>query len=195
MHQRFESLIMIYIWQKWCRIPPGMMNRNDGLAVLKLAKRIPPGGVVVDVGSLLGMTAALWCRSRASRIVCIDPWTSEPWQQSFIDLYGEITKEAFLANVPDPRIETIQGLSPACAKDWNTPIDLWWEDSAHANPDLANNVDFWSQHVKPGGIACGHDFHLPDVKSETEKLAKRWNAPLNNYGGTVWWIERPALTN
>lgn len=177
-------------------IAPGMLPKpsQDIEAVIDLAKMVPAGGIIVDVGSLLGMSASLWCiHSAASRIVCIDPWKYEPWLESFRDLYGPITKEAFLTNVPDDRIETIQGYSPSCAAGWTTPIDLYWEDADHSNPGCANSIRFWSAHVKPGGIACGHDFHLPDVKAEAEVLAAKWGSTVH-HRGAVWWIRNSPET-
>ena len=172
----------------------GMLSRFDIEGLTTLAKMVPEGGTIVDIGSLLGMTASLWCiHSAAARIICVDPWKYEPWLESFRDANGPITKETFLKNVPDPRIETIQGYSPSCAEGWTDPIDLYWEDGDHINPGCANSIRFWSKFVKPGGIASGHDFHLPDVQAEAEALAAKWGAKLNLFG-TVWWIRNVRET-
>lgn len=174
------------------KIAPGLLSRMDMDAITSLAKMVPAGGTIVDVGSLLGMSASLWCiHSSARRIVCVDPWQYEPWLKSFRDANGPITKEAFLAYVPDERIETIQGYSPACAAGWNDPIDLYWEDGDHNNPACAASIRFWSRYVKPGGIACGHDYHWSDVKAEADALAAEWGATLQLFG-TVWWIRKPG---
>jgi hypothetical protein len=169
------------------KMAPGMFSPIDIEAIIMLAKKVRPGGTIVDVGSLLGGSASLWCiHSAAARIVCVDPWKYEPWLESFRDANGPITKEAFLANVPDKRIETIQGYSPACAEGWTDPIDLYWEDGDHNNPACAEGIGFWSRYVRPGGIACGHDYHWPDVKAEADALAARWGSTVNLFG-SVWW--------
>lgn len=173
------------------KMAPGMMSKFDIEGVTELAKQVPAGGTIVDVGSLLGLSTSLWCiHSSAARIVSIDPWKYEPWLESFRAANGPITKEAFLANVPDPRVETIQGYSPQCAKGWTAPIDLYWEDGDHINPGCGEGIRFWSSFVKPGGIACGHDVHLRDVRTEAEALAARWGAELKIFG-TVWSVRRP----
>jgi hypothetical protein len=172
------------------KIAPGMLSQMDMAAIVELAKKVPDGGTLVDVGSLLGMSASLWCiHSSAARIVCVDPWKYEPWLKSFNDANGPITMESFLANVPDVRIETIQGYSPACAVGWSAPIDLYWEDGDHHNPGCADSIRFWSAHVKPGGIASGHDYHMPDVKAEAEALAAKWGSTVELLG-SVWWVRR-----
>jgi len=167
---------------------PGMFSRIDIEAITELAKKVPAGGTIVDIGSLLGGSASLWCiHSSAARIVCVDPWKYETWLESFRAANGPITKETFLANVPDDRIETIQGYSPSCAEGWTSPIDLYWEDGDHNNPGCASSIRFWSRYVKPGGIACGHDYHYLDVKDEADALASRWGSTVNLFG-SVWWI-------
>lgn len=173
------------------KVATGMMSPIDMEAVRDLAAQVPVGGTIVDVGSLLGLSASLWCNySDAGRIVCIDPWQYETWLESFRDHNGPITMEAFLANVPDERIETIKGYSPACGAGWSDPIDLYWEDGDHINPGCGESIRFWSEFVKPGGIACGHDCHLPDVIDEAATLAYRWGAELKMQG-SVWSVRRP----
>ena len=170
------------------------MDTSDIQAVTTLAKMVPTGGVIVDVGTLLGMSASLWCiHSEASRIICIDLWKCGRSLESFRkNNGGEISKEAFLRNVPDNRIEAIQGRSPSCVSGWwSLPVDFYWEDADHNNPWLARNIRFWSRQVKPGGIVCGHDYHLPDVIRESNALAAKWGVALNRLGTSVWWIRKP----
>jgi len=35
------------------------------------------------------------------------------------------------------------------------------EGAMHANPVLGQNIAFWTNRIKPGGIAAGHD-HCAD---------------------------------
>jgi predicted O-methyltransferase YrrM len=172
-------------------LPPGMFSDIDMAAIADLAKRVPVGGTIVDIGSLVGRSTTLWCRySQAGRIVCIDPWEDHPWTMPLLTHDGSV-KDNFIANVTDPRVEAIQGFSPECANNWNAPIDLYWEDGDHSNPTCAASIGFWSRYVKPGGIACGHDYHIPAVKAEARSLASRWNSELHLFG-SVWWVRRPA---
>jgi hypothetical protein len=175
----------------------GMMDGTDTAAVTTLAKMVPKGGVIVDIGSLLGMSASLWCiHSEASRIVCIDLWKYESWLESFAKANGEISKEAFLRRVPDERVEAIQGSSPSCVSGWwRDPIDLYWDDADHANPGFASNLRFWSRHVKPGGVVCGHDYHWPDISGEAGILAAEWGTTVQRLGTSVWWIRKPELSS
>jgi hypothetical protein len=173
------------------KLPPGMFSDIDMAAIADLAKRIPAGGTIVDIGSLAGRSTALWCiYSQAGRIVCIDPWEDRPWTEPLCP-DGRSIKDNFLHNVTDKRVEIIQGYSPACAKHWKDPIDLYWEDGDHSDPVCTESIRFWSEFVRPGGIACGHDYHLVDVKSAADALAARWGSELH-LCGSVWWVRRPG---
>jgi hypothetical protein len=176
------------------KMAPGMFEKVDIEAIAMLAKMVPAGGTIVDIGSLLGASASLWCIfSPAARIVCIDPWKYIPFLEPYRAAFGPITKDAFLANVPDERIEAIEGYSPYCAEKWSDPIDLFWVDADHINPACADGIRFWSSFVKQGGIACGHDYHLGDVKSEADALARRWGSKVQLFG-SVWWTRNETST-
>jgi hypothetical protein len=67
------------------------------------------------------------------------------------------------------------------------------EDAVHTNPVLGQNIAFWTNRIKPGGIAAGHDHcaDWPDVMSEADALAKRWSSKVECFD-TLWSVERPA---
>jgi hypothetical protein len=172
-------------------LPTGLLSDIDMAAIAQLASEVPSGGIIVDVGSLAGRTTTLWCHySLAGRIISIDPWDDQPWNEPLRNS-GASIRETFLQNVRDKRVDSIQGFSPECAKNWDEPVDLYWEDGDHSNPTCVKSVGFWSNHVKAGGIACGHDYHIVDVKTTVDALADRWGAELHLFG-SVWWIRRPS---
>src|SRR5262249_35118208 len=138
-------------------------SQTDMHAITQLAQRVPEHGIIVEVGSLYGLSSWLWSKNAPStaRVVCIDPWKHEHWIDKVRDQFDtvDLSIEAFLENTADcSNIEGIQGYSPDCCKTWSTPIDLYFDDADHRNPGLARNIAFWSQHVKPGGIVAGHDY-------------------------------------
>ena len=174
---------------------PGQLSTVDRNRICEIASSVPPGGIIVEVGSLYGLSASLWATGApASRVVCIDPWKHEPWIDKIKAEFDtvDLSIEAFRANVADyPNIEPIQGYSPACAEGWHEPIDVYFDDADHRNPNLAANISFWAQHVKIGGVACGHDYNdnHSDVVKEAMALAERWGSDLIVYG-SVWSVQR-----
>ncbi len=67
------------------------------------------------------------------------------------------------------------------------------EDAIHANPVLGENIAFWTNRIKPGGIAAGHDYcqDWPDVMKEAHALARGWASQVEIFD-TLWSVERPA---
>jgi predicted O-methyltransferase YrrM len=179
------------------RMIPGQLSSTEMDAIIELAHRVPVNGIIVEVGSLYGLSSWLWAQNAqpSVRVVCLDPWEHRPWMDKVRDKFGapNLSRDVFLQNVADcPNIEAIQGYSPDCAVDWSTAIDLFFEDADHRNPILHRNISFWSRWVRPGGIAAGHDFSAshPDVVSEVEALAVKWGADVQTRG-SVWWVQRP----
>jgi predicted O-methyltransferase YrrM len=177
---------------------PGQMSRTDLEEVAFLASGVPPYGVIVETGSLLGLSAWHWSQNSepSVQVFCIDPWERHRWIREKIERQmntREFGVDLFREYVSDcENIHAIQGYSPDVAEDWDKPIDLYFEDSVHRNPILLKNIEFWEKFVKPGGVIAGHDFceQWPDVKSEAKKLARRLKSTLH-ISGSVWWIRKP----
>jgi hypothetical protein len=72
------------------------------------------------------------------------------------DLSGKLTFNAVTKNYPN--IILHEGHSPENSLDWDQPIDLYFEDAAHINPYLQTNIEFWTNHIRPGGFIVGHDY-------------------------------------
>lgn len=181
---------------KPAHVIPGQLSATDAEGIIALAQQVPAGGIIVEVGSLYGLSSWLWSKNAhpSVRIVCIDPWKHERWVDKVRDKFAtvDLSIEAFRANVADcPNIETIQGYSPDCCTDWNTPIDLYFDDADHRNPVLGRNLDFWSRFVKLGGIVSGHDYSTshPDVVAEAQKTQARVGGKLS-VTGTVWSVKK-----
>ena len=91
-----------------------------------------------------------------------------------------------------PNIKSIIGRSPDNVRHWRTNVDVYFDDSMHHNPYFKANLYFWLQHMKPGGIMCGHDYCAawPDVCAEVNKLGKllETKAHVEEW---VWSMEIP----
>ena len=178
---------------------PGQMTETELNRLMALASRVPPGGIIVEVGCLYGLSS--WHISKACQpgvtLFCVDPWERAKW---IIDLVEKpqnappFSKQAFAHFTRDcGNIVMIQGYSPQIARGWKLGIDLYVEDAIHANPVLGQNIAFWTSRIKPGGIAAGHDHcaDWPDVMSEADALAKRWFSKVECFD-TLWSVARPA---
>lgn len=180
---------------------PGQIGWEELLAIARLAKRVPPGGIIVETGSLYGRSAYAWAKNAhpSVTVFCVDPWIREPWiielvekkqgvaEPFSIDAFRHFTREC-------PNIRTIQGKSPKVVEDtWKAPIDLYFDDADHDEPGLSKNRDFWVRWIKPGGFFCAdeYDAAYPACLRKTYQLASKWAVPVRSRG-LFCWLQRPG---
>src|SRR5262249_50790567 len=154
----------------------------------RVAKLVPPNGIVVETGSLFGRSSFVWARNvhPSVTVYCIDPWKREPWIVDVVERVQNpvmpFSLDAFRYYTREcPNIRTIQGTSPLAVQGtWSQPVDLFFDDADHQEPGLSLNRDFWVPWIKPGGIFCGDDYAaaFPDCIRKTHALASEWGVPV-----------------
>lgn len=158
---------------------PGQVSEFQLRAIEAVASLVPEGGTAVEVGSLFGRSSYGWGMSipQSARLFCIDPWAkNEGVRPMEVRLGIKYSIEQFkIFTAECSTITAIQGYSPRDVRDWSQPLDLFYEDSVHQNPILAENLQFWSSHLKTTGVACGDDFRprFPDVMNGAAELGKK----------------------
>jgi len=154
-------------------------------ALLSIVKQLPDNSNIVEIGTYLGATTAKIARALPNaKITTIDycendsNWVS-PYNQYVKDyivdkvLKEDVSIKHVLENVARfPNVTFIKGRSPECAINWDTEVDLYFEDGNHFNPILATNLQFWSKHVKKGGYLAAHDYcdECKDIITEIDNL-------------------------
>jgi len=178
---------------------PGQMSEGELRGIEHLARKVPKGGSVVEVGSLFGLSSYTWATTvdPSVKIHCIDPWIREPWviEQVEKKIRGcpEFSLVAFKHFTKDcANIVAHQGFSPQHFRNWNEPIDIFFDDALHHNPFIRESLQFWRTKVRPGGIICGHDYcqRWPDVMNEANALARDLGVRVQTRQW-LWWIEVP----
>lgn len=177
---------------------PGQVSEFELRAIEAIAALVPPGGHVVEVGSLMGRSSVAWARSvaRDARVTCIDPWEGNV---ALKGPAGEVrnTPETFARHTAGlPQIRPIRGYSPRDVAGWTEVVDVVFEDSVHRNPVLAENIAFWAPRLAPGGAFCGHDYRprFPDVVAEAQALGARLGREVL-VAGTLWCLLPPETAN
>jgi hypothetical protein len=179
---------------------PGQMTELELRALEEISKTVPHNGIIVEVGSLYGLSSFTWSTSvhTSAKVYCIDPWVREPWIIDLVETKSPhvptFSFEAFSHYTAGLKnITAIKGYSPVVVKDWSKPIDVYFDDAMHHNPILRANLRFWLDKVKPGGIICGHDYceEWPDVIKEAKLIARELGAEIRVVG-TVWAIQIPC---
>lgn len=165
---------------------------------MQLASSVPEYGIVVEVGSLYGLSAWHISKSipKTATLFCIDPFERT---ESNIEFEKRVKapyfcRESFDIFTADcPNIVVLQGWSPDVCRGWQVPIDMYFDDAFHTNPVTKWNIDFWSERVKPGGIVCGHDYSsiFPDVIDNADQLARKWNTCIH-VEESLWNVRKPV---
>jgi SAM-dependent methyltransferase len=193
-----------------------------------ISERLLPGSLIVEVGSFLGVSAAIMAHYNSKiTIKAVDHYdtNNSNIQQHYINTYGSFFAELLGPNQPRsreclsniwkqyPNIEFVAGNSPVdfIQTNWG-PVDVYFEDSTHENPILAENINHWKSMVKPGGLILCHDYRpnlsikfdyrhipaeqrtklFPDVNAEVQKLIEQ-GYKLEGTVGTIAILRKPGL--
>ena len=178
---------------------PGKTGLSDLQYLARLAQSVPENGVIVEVGPLYGRST--WTLARAAHpsvtVYAIDLWETAPWIEKMRkeERCKPFSVESFKYYTRDcPNIIAMKGPSPDVADGWELPVDAYFEDANHGNPELGRNLDFWTPFIKPGGILCGHDYSIrfPDVGREVMKIEEAWGGCKAEIIDTLWALRRPG---
>jgi len=160
-----------------------------------IISKLPNDSIVVENGTALGGSACIMAAANPNIIIhCIDSFEGTvSYDYNFkpqaklqlpelreldtiindcflVDMSGRLAFETLTKNFTN--IKLWQGQSPTDFLDWDTKIDVYFEDATHQNPCLHTNIDFWCRYIKPAGYIIGHDYSLrnPDVITEFNRL-------------------------
>lgn len=182
---------------------PGQMTEGELRCLEQLAQSVSKNGIVVETGSLYGLSSFTWATSvpPEATVYCIDPWVREQWIIDLVETKQpncpEFSFEQFQRYTKDCKnLVPIKAYSPQDVKAWDKPVDIFFDDSLHHNPYFRINLRFWLRHMKPNGIMCGHDYcaQWPDVVKEVDILSAELGVQVN-VTESVWWFKTPSNRN
>jgi hypothetical protein len=164
-----------------------------------LARTVPAGGIIVEVGALFGSSTWVLSKNAAPsvKIISIDPWSSASAKKEIEAKYPDsppLTRENFLRNVADcPNVEAVQGVGPEVIKKQKGPIALFFYNRPTRTIELATHLKTLNGMLGPGGIAAGNDFtpSSVDVISSVSILADQWRKKPEVIG-RVWAMTKPG---
>ncbi len=156
---------------------------------IRLARTLPPGSTIAEVGSLLGgsiATLALALLDRGNRFVSIESFmgngdsTVDGYALPSLDQYVANTKTAF----PFLNINTIQLPSHVAASDFSDQsLDMVFVDGDHSTESVRRDIAVWKPKVRAGGILAGDDISWKSVRT-----AVAGALPGFEQGQDVWWV-------
>src|SRR3990170_6683425 len=138
------------------RVVRPLTDINERECMAKLAAEVPPGGLIVEIGSLYGgMTAVLGLARPEAKIVSIDDYSWHPAD------YVPTSKKLLLANMKKVGVTNVtarEGDSREIGKTWKRAIDLLWIDGGHSYDYVHADLENFGPHAQ---VIAVHDFKNP----------------------------------
>jgi predicted O-methyltransferase YrrM len=194
---------------------PGWMPEPELKILERLARAIPAGGAMVEVGPFCGRSSWCWSKSvePTATVTCIDIWdpVEHPYSPPSKTDQGVVADEDFGKTSRDRgnwgtrenfdyytkdchNITALRGRSPDDFQEWPMDsLDLVFLDGIHHNPGFHADVVHWFPRVRPGGMLCGDDCARthPDVLWTIDDFCKELGIPFT-VERRIWMIRRPA---
>lgn len=135
---------------------PSWTSEAERREVLKLARRVKPGGLIVEIGGLYGgMTAVMGLARPQAKITVIDDFSWHPIAERPAS-EQELMRNVNLVGVTNVTVQA--GDSREIGRAWNERIDLLWVDGGHSYEYVHSDLVNFGPHAQV--IAC-HDWKNP----------------------------------
>ena len=144
----------------------GWLSEEQARRLWDAARGVPPGGLVVEIGSFRGRSAIVLASALAAgaRLVAIDPHAGGdrgPQEIAPEAERGEADNRAFNANLRaagvDVRVEHVRLTSAEAHGSVAAAIDLLYVDGAHRFAPARDDIVRWGARVRDGGTMLVHD--------------------------------------
>lgn len=165
---------------------------KEKVLLMLLAEQLDNESIVVEIGTYLGASASIIAEANNKcKLFCFDTFDDLPTVTNHATLIKNslgLGKSRTLENVKDfiKEYENINLIKvdgrDSVVTGWNKMIDVYFEDGNHWDPTLSNNVEYWSQWIKPNGYMILHDYRpklsegtwgrFPDVEKLVARLQR-----------------------
>lgn len=192
-----------------------MLNKLEKIALQALVSTLPPDPLIVEVGSFVGGSVALMHRMRPdARFIVIDDWLSrgsaelaDGTDDQWYDLRGRDPRELFDENTRGMNVEVhhmrVRNPGQLDGMFDGVECDLYFDDAG------AIALPYFIDRIKPGGVACGHDYvsqeWIDDTNDDDERYKRTNSISIDrpvvdavasqrsaevNVVSTLWWFRR-----
>lgn len=151
-----------------------LINNKEKNCFEQLILGLPLKSVIVEIGTFWGGTTKFLAELRND----ITIYSFDTFEISDEDkITDELrTFEKVVDNLKSNENIFIYKKKSPYEVNWDTEIDVYFEDACHWNPNLSDNVNYWKKFVKPNGFIVFHNVGnlkkdvFPDVSKEVKKL-------------------------
>lgn len=147
-----------------------MMTDAEVLLLKKIIGSLSKDSIILEIGTAWGGSAKAMAEANPLvKIFTIDLFKDNiRFGKSVSEMHIEVSN-----NLSEfSNITVMCGNAMCDFLDWNTAIDVYFEDGAHKDPSLITNLTRWTSFLKPGGFLLMHDHNdfCPDVGKNIDKL-------------------------
>ena len=157
------------------------MDHNDMMSIAEIeflqevVLTLPTDSIVFEIGTAQSGSASIMALTNPNiKIYTVDLFSVNGEDtESITTEYNKVKNVLSKFN----NVEVLCGNARTDFTDWNTEIDLYFEDGTHFDPVLFDNLNRWSSFLKENGLLLIHDnneFH-PDVKKNIDRLIMSGN--------------------
>jgi predicted O-methyltransferase YrrM len=144
----------------------GWMSPGQASTLYDAARRCPPGGTIVEIGSFQGRSTIVLASAASPdvAVIAIDPHAGNDRGPQEIDGYADAAADdhaVFLANLERAgvadRVRHVRKFSDDALADVEAPIDVLYIDGAHRYGPARADIRDWGARVTGGGTMLIHD--------------------------------------
>lgn len=171
-------------------IPVGRDNLSKWLHELNLE-------IGVELGVAAGEYSENLCQDNPQmKVYGIDPWIPYRGYRDYSKprTFAKLHQEANTRLAKYPRYKLIREFSLDALKRFaDNSLDFVYIDANHQDPFITQDIEGWSQKIRPGGIISGHDY-AADVKVAVDKYVlehkiKPWFLLVSEKPHSWLWIK------
>ncbi len=152
----------------------GWLSDSEGELLFKLAKNVPSGRAIVELGSWKGKSTVWLAKGteagQRNKVYSIDPHSRS---KAHISERERNTYPAFLTNLNKAGVQNavvpLVTTSGKAAKCWRKKVGLLWIDASHEYQDVKHDLLCWKRYLLPGAIVAFHDCDKPGPAQVVEE--------------------------
>lgn len=177
------------------RVIDGWLPKSDSACLFSAVLSVENiEGVLVEIGSFKGRSAACMALASKSDIYCIDPFIDCTLKDGSV---VELNVDYLLTNIHklgvearvNPLICTSERARPRWDLEIKKPIKLLFIDGNHDYEFVKQDHELWSPLVVPGGVVLFHDYSpgWPGVCKFVDELTDK---EIHKFGDIAWYTKK-----
>jgi predicted O-methyltransferase YrrM len=165
----------------------GLIPREVGEHLLKLASRVPSDQAIVELGSYRGKSTCYLAtgarQGNGAHVYAVDAWSEEvsAWRSKILDrlpspLYADFRAQISKAGFSDQHVTAVKSLSTMAGDHYEgPPVGLLYIDGDHSKRAAIADLRAWRAHLTDDALVVFDDYAMtnnPGVKVAVEALTE-----------------------